>query len=269
MDEMIGDRVLRRIASERGMRLDLVEKDYALGWILNGIASSSLRKKLIFKGGTALSKVYFPFDWRISEDLDFTLSDDAVLEDISTNLLDELPGIVEELSGGITLNFKDKPFINPGFLRARVQFTGPISKNTIKIEVTQEVFIGEYDTIDVPQNYDYPEFSVLSYTLNNILAEKLRSMIERTRIRDYYDSWRLLKKSAVDDDNVRELFIKKCESKDILFQNVDIFFPDDLKETLEPYLDTLTRLTVEPLPPLRQMIDELKKSLEKKFEENR
>jgi len=266
MDEVIADRVLRRIASEREMRLDLIEKDYASGWILNGITSSSLRKKLIFKGGTALSKVYFPFDWRISEDLDFTLSNDAILEDISTNLLDELPSIVEEVSGGITLNFKDRPFINPGFLRARVQFTGPISKNTIKIEVTKEDFIGEYDTVDVPQNYDYPEFSVLSYTLNNILAEKLRSMIERTRIRDYYDSWRLLKISAVDDDSVKDLFIKKCEGKDIIFQNVGVFFPDDLIETLEPYLDTLTRLTVEPLPPLRQMIDELRKNLEKKFE---
>ena len=265
MDEVIADRVLRRIAREREMRLDLIEKDYALGWILNGIASSSLRNKLIFKGGTALSKVYFPFDWRISEDLDFTLSNDAILKDISTNLLDELSSIVEGVSGGITLNFKNKPFINPSFLRARVQFTGPISKNTIKIEVTREDFIGEYDTIDVPQNYDYPEFSVLSYTLNNILAEKLRSLIERTRIRDYYDTWRLLKISVV-DDRVKELFIKKCEGKDIIFQDVDLFFPDDLIETLEPSLDMLTRLTVEPLPPLRQMIDELRKNLEKKFE---
>ena len=262
---MIADRVLRRIASEREMRLDLIEKDYASGWILNGITSSSLRKKLIFKGGTALSKVYFPFDWRISEDLDFTLSNDAILEDISTNLLDELPSIVEEVSGGITLNFKDRPFINPGFLRARVQFTGPISKNTIKIEVTKENFIGENDTIDVPQTYDYPEFSVLSYTLNNILAEKLRSMIERTRIRDYYDSWRLLKINAV-DDSVKELFIKKCEAKDIKYQDVNTFFPENLNETLEPHLDTLTRLTPEPIPPLSKIIDELKKNLEKKFE---
>ena len=90
-------------------------------------------------------------------------------------------------------------------------------------------------------------------------------MIERSRIRDYYDSWRLLKIGVV-DDSVKELFLKKCEGKDIIYQDVDIFFPDDLMETLEPYLDTLTRLTAEPLPPLRQMIDELRKNLEKKFE---
>ena len=174
---MIAGRVLRRMARERGMPLDIIEKDYALGWILNGVASSSLRSKLIFKGGTALSKVYFPFDWRISEDLDFTLSDHATLEEASAALLEELPGIVEEASGGMALDFKDGPFINPGFLRVRVQFDGPVSRSTVKIEVTREGFIGEYGVMDVPVAYDYPEFSVCSYTLGNILAEKLRSLL--------------------------------------------------------------------------------------------
>jgi hypothetical protein len=40
---------------------------------------------------------FYGGDWRISEDLDFTLSNDAILEDISTNLLDELPSIVEQV----------------------------------------------------------------------------------------------------------------------------------------------------------------------------
>ncbi|MEW6603112.1 MAG: nucleotidyl transferase AbiEii/AbiGii toxin family protein [Thermoproteota archaeon] len=57
--------------------MDLVEKDYVLGWILYGICSSSISDKLTFKGGTSLSKVYFPGRWRMSEDLDFTLLDDT------------------------------------------------------------------------------------------------------------------------------------------------------------------------------------------------
>ena len=263
---MIADRVLRRIASERKLPLDLIEKDFALGWMLKGVTACSLRNKLIFKGGTALSKIYFPFDWRVSEDLDFTLSKNATLEEVSRTLLDELPGIVEEVSGGIILNFKGEPFINPGFLRARVQFNGPISRNTIKIEVTKGDFIGEYHTIEVPQTYDYSKFHLLSYTLNNILAEKLRSLIERTRIRDYYDSWRLLKLNTVEETRVKELFLKKCEGKGIAFHNFNQFFPDNVIETLEPYLDTLTRLTAEPLPSLNKIIDDLRKNLETMFE---
>ena len=257
---MISRPELRKIARERKLPLDIIEKDYALGWILIGISNSSLRKKLIFKGGTALSKIYFPFNWRISEDLDFTLSKDTEIEVISEKLI-ELPDIVEKISDGITLNFKEKPFVNPGFLRVRVQYTGPISKNTVKIEVMKENFIGDFKIIKVSPTYDYPEFSTISYTLDNILAEKLRSIIERTRIRDYYDSWRLLKINAVNIENVIELFNNKCEGKGIEFKNKDQFFPENLIETLEPYLHTLTRLTSEALPPLSEIIEELRTDL--------
>lgn len=259
---MIPKSELRKIARDRNLRLDLVEKDYALGWMIIAISKSSLKDKLIFKGGTALSKVYFPLDWRISEDLDFTLSDDAVLEDLSIKLLDELPSITEELSRGLTIEFNKKPFINPGFLQSRVQFKGPISKNTVKIEATIENFIGEFNNVKVTPTYDYPEFNISTYSLNNILAEKLRSIIERTRIRDYYDSWRLLKMKTVDVEIIRTLFIKKCEGKGIMFKNVNGFFPENIVETLEPYLPTLTRLTPEPLPPLKEMIEELRNNIE-------
>ena len=266
VDKMITDPELRKIARERKLRLDIVEKDYALGWILIGIYNSSLSNSLLFKGGTALSKIYFPFNWRISEDLDFTLSENSIMEDMPDKLSDELPRIVEDLSDGLVLDFKEEPYINPGFSRVRVQFNGPISKNTVKIEFTKENFIGDFELVTVSQTYDYPEYNALSYTLENIFSEKLRSLIERTKIRDYYDSWRLLEVTAIDLENAKSLFYRKCKAREIVFNNVQQFFPENLVETLEPYLYTLTRLTAEPLPPLRDLIQELKTSLEIMFQ---
>ena len=65
---------LRRLGKTTGFDLATLEKDYALTWLLSGIYSrdSKIRDSLIFKGGTALRKVYFP-EWRLSEDLDFTV----------------------------------------------------------------------------------------------------------------------------------------------------------------------------------------------------
>ena len=65
---------LRRLAKSTGFDLATLEKDYALTWLLSGIYSkdSKLADVLIFKGGTAIRKVYFP-EWRLSEDLDFTI----------------------------------------------------------------------------------------------------------------------------------------------------------------------------------------------------
>ncbi|HLB42237.1 MAG: hypothetical protein A3F13_00880 [Gammaproteobacteria bacterium RIFCSPHIGHO2_12_FULL_40_19] len=53
-------------------RADLVEKDYALSYILAGIAKQQqLSHSLVFKGGTALKKIFFG-DYRFSVDLDFS-----------------------------------------------------------------------------------------------------------------------------------------------------------------------------------------------------
>lgn len=59
---------LRRWARKTGFNAATLEKDYALTWLLSGIyrEDSKLRDILIFKGGTAIRKIYFP-EWRLSE----------------------------------------------------------------------------------------------------------------------------------------------------------------------------------------------------------
>ncbi len=262
---MITAQELRKTARERKLALDLVEKDYALGWVIIGISSSKLGEKLIFKGGTALSKVHFPSRWRLSEDLDFTLAEGAELEDVN-GALATLPSIVRDISGGLSLSFRDKPFTNPGFLRVRAQYDGPITRNTIKLEVSKETYIGDTERVTVPKTYDYPEYSIHAYTINNILAEKLRAIIERGAVRDYYDAWKLLKTGRVDEDRARELFLRKCEGKGVAFVDPEQFFPEGIAEVLEPYLESsLARLSPEPLPPITHILDELKTNTYRMF----
>lgn len=50
----------------------MIERDYALGYVLAGMAKEpALADSLAFKGGTALRKLFFG-DYRFSEDLDFS-----------------------------------------------------------------------------------------------------------------------------------------------------------------------------------------------------
>ncbi len=57
---------LRRQARKTGFDVATLEKDYALTWLLSSIYwnESKLRDLLIFKGGTAIRKIYFP-EWRL------------------------------------------------------------------------------------------------------------------------------------------------------------------------------------------------------------
>ena len=57
----------------------IIEKDYALGWLLAGIsAHKEISSQWLFKGGTCLKKCYFE-TYRFSEDLDFTLKEESHL----------------------------------------------------------------------------------------------------------------------------------------------------------------------------------------------
>ncbi len=78
---MIGKRELLDIARILGLNPHVVEKDYALGWALAGIyAHNELREHWVFKGGTCLKKCFFE-TYRFSEDLDFTLTEPAHLDE--------------------------------------------------------------------------------------------------------------------------------------------------------------------------------------------
>ena len=61
-------------ASTLSLLPNVVEKDYALGWVLGGISQHhELAETWIFKGGTCLKKCFFE-TYRFSEDLDFTIT---------------------------------------------------------------------------------------------------------------------------------------------------------------------------------------------------
>ena len=75
---------LKRRVHKEGAPAAIIEKDYALSVALDAIANSELFEHSVFKGGTAIKKVYFK-EARFSEDLDFTvlkLSKDKVLDSL-------------------------------------------------------------------------------------------------------------------------------------------------------------------------------------------
>lgn len=76
---------LKRYASLKQIALGTAEKDYVLSVALMQLSKSQYARKFIFKGGTAIKKVYFP-DARFSVDLDFNsfdIASDKLVEEIS------------------------------------------------------------------------------------------------------------------------------------------------------------------------------------------
>ena len=87
---MITKQELLKKHKDEGVPLPTVEKDYILGLLLACLYRHPVIKKTwVFKGGTCLKKIYIE-DYRFSEDLDFTLKDDASVnpEDLQRYLME-------------------------------------------------------------------------------------------------------------------------------------------------------------------------------------
>jgi hypothetical protein len=88
---MISEGELRRLAAGRRVDPLILDLDYALGWFLAGLyRNRRLASLLRFKGGTCLSKAYFP-NYRFSEDLDFTATghlNSGQVEDVAQHVAD-------------------------------------------------------------------------------------------------------------------------------------------------------------------------------------
>jgi uncharacterized protein len=64
--------MIRSVARHKHVQQYIVEKDYALSYLLAAIVQADgLGENLVLKGGTALKKLYFA-DYRFSEDLDYS-----------------------------------------------------------------------------------------------------------------------------------------------------------------------------------------------------
>ncbi len=97
---MINIEEIRNQASRVELSNIVVEKDYALGWLLWGIHQHpDTKEQWIFKGGTCLKKCYFN-TYRFSEDLDFTFrGKELPTVDSLIQIISEVADIIFEFSG--------------------------------------------------------------------------------------------------------------------------------------------------------------------------
>ena len=251
---MIDKRELLEKTRERNLTLAIIEKDYVIGWLLFGL---SRIHTLVFKGATALSKVYFPTTWRLSEDVDF--ANTGTHSEIADSL-NAVFTLIKEKSGiGFTLKSE---YSNPDYLQVKIQYAAILGKNWVKIDITRETPLDETSHKDLQRMYsDYPSFKVKTESIEEIFAEKLRAIIERTKCRDYYDVWRLTE-LRVNREKVGQFFRKKCEAKHVSFQGIDQLFPKDIAAVLKPYWERELGRLVCPLPRLENVLSDLKSKLD-------
>ncbi|MEX2131371.1 MAG: nucleotidyl transferase AbiEii/AbiGii toxin family protein, partial [Pseudohongiellaceae bacterium] len=228
---MISKQELMGFAADFGLAPNVVEKDYALGWLLAGIGVHPATKDTwLFKGGTCLKKCFFE-TYRFSEDLDFTLLNPEHLDELFlTQLIREIADWVYE-SSGLELPPEARNlqiYANPRggtSAQGRVGYRGPLGRlgdaPRIKLDLTDDEKV-ILPSVRRPVHHPYSdrpakEFEVATYAFEELFAEKVRALAERLRPRDLYDVVHLHRRHELKPDRERVLstLSAKCEFKAI------------------------------------------------------
>lgn len=203
---MIRPGEIQHIANTYRVRDRQIEKDYIITWILRGISQTPrLFNNLVFKGGTVLKKAYFP-NYRFSEDLDFTLLDDDLSNDLILSEFDQSFVFIEE-DANITLKRGvQHEHLSSKSINFHITYQGPLGgklgSKDLKVDLTRQ----EVLEFDVSENTIFTEYSDLTgiafkikcYQLPEILIEKMVALMGRTIPRDVYDVWYLIAYGHID-----------------------------------------------------------------------
>lgn len=219
---------------QQELPLHIIEQDYLETLVLKTVYERT--DQLVFKGGTCLRKFY-GLD-RYSQDLDFTIKDEE-----GSEVIKKLPNYL--LDVGVRSELIEQE-IEKGLL-FKLQYEGPLYTGKSLTKGSIEIDLSKRDDILLkPEwkigNSSYPEVKTiraLCLSQKEILAEKIRALIERTQARDLYDIW-FLRELGVELD-------QKLVEKKLDVVGLEEIEPDVLnKFSKKDYQEDLENLVINP-----------------------
>jgi hypothetical protein len=161
-----------------------VEQDLIISRALVALFSDpELQRKLRFRGGTALNKLHFPQPLRYSEDIDLVRTEAGPIGPV----LDRVRALLEPWLG--RAGFDQSP-VAPK-LRFRTEAEDEAAPIRLKVEINTRETEACDPPLSIPFRVENPWFSgaaeIATFSREEILATKLRALLQRNKDRDLFD----------------------------------------------------------------------------------
>jgi len=213
---MIRSQEIKEKAREYGVPTSTIERDYAQNWLLKYL----YHPDIILKGGTGIRKVYHE-NYRFSDDLDFSLAHPIKDKDLFTHINRAADKAKEEI--GINFQISSKLSKTETGFRGKIYFN--IIQNVTGIPQSIKIDITNYDNeiilLPIGKKKIFHSYSdelnaeIQAYSLEEIFAEKIRALIQRTRVRDLYDVGMLY--DLINKNIVLQILDEKFKFKGVIF----------------------------------------------------
>jgi len=207
---MIRDVEIRDRARRLGVDIELIRKDHVLNHVLAALAESA--NDIVFRGGTALARVYWP-DFRISEDLDFLVEGSLAQ---ATEVVEQAARAAAERTGvdlAVEVTRPDSDMVRALVGWGEVQLAVDLNR------AERPALPVDRRELDLP----YSDLSsegrgIPVVALEEILANKWYMLDDRKEPRDLYDLWSGICVRAVPLNSVANAFSAKYRAKPTLWR---------------------------------------------------
>jgi predicted nucleotidyltransferase component of viral defense system len=253
----------QRLAETAGVPSETIEKDCFIELMLFYLAKDiEFKEKLIFRGGTALKKIYFS-DYRFSEDMDFLVESKENFEDYVKKFGKTIEKINLEYPYNLDKRFESESDRLQLFISYDIIPEIRAIKE-LKIDVLKDSYIPP--TIRKQISFAHQEFKhektmLRTYTLESVAVDKICRILDvDNEPRDLYDLWYLLKLN-LNPGKIKKGFNKKF-GYDIHYPNLlSAIGNEDYRQNWE------IRLTkqIKDLPHYEFILKELEELIEKKL----
>ena len=262
---MIDYSQIKRLSSAQNVPEEIIEKDYFIELVLFYFSkNSSLCENFVFRGGTALKKVYFP-EYRFSEDLDFVIDSQ---EEINV-YQDIIIQILQKISSDYPIKIDKRSMFERDRLQLFILYDIiPDIKGTkeLKVDILKDYYIPKHERKRLL--FSYPEFenknSILeTYALESVVCDKIGRILDvDNEPRDLYDLWYLLKLN-LEIKIVRKEFKNKYGYKILIPNLLREIVKDDYKQNWE---NRLIHQIID-LPDFKVVIENLNSMIKENFEQ--
>ncbi|KUG26765.1 hypothetical protein ASZ90_003394 [hydrocarbon metagenome] len=211
----------------------LIEQDLIIERALFNIFSdSTLHQNLAFRGGTAIHKLFFKPQPRYSEDIDLVQINPEPIGDLLTLIRKQL-----DFLG--TANYKKTLHNNTLTFVFNTEYE-PVVPAKLKIEINTREHFSVFGFKEIKREVNNQWFTenyiIRSYSLEELIATKLRALFQRRKGRDLFDIYYAANKTKLNIPNIIKAFHVYLENENLSISASE--FIDNIEEKLTNELFT-------------------------------
>lgn len=161
-------------------------------------------------------------------------------------------------------------------ITAYLDYIGPLQRTRrprqLKVDVTfDEIMVNAPVTRGLIRSFSdesKPAARIVVYPLEEICAEKMRTLLQRTEPRDLYDVWRILSERSdeIDTQVLTATLRTKCAHRGVIFTRASTILSPERVSKYQIAWERRLREQMPDIPPLESVVRETKRLL-REFED--